>query len=177
MIYRLLFRVAVRPRSIHVEHMKKYLIVILSLFILEACSPPDEHSPSPAVTPVENQKGMPENNTSAPQKTDDNQTQSAIPQPASGLAKFLVGKQINLEVSNNAIKLAPKFGTNGTWINTLDPKQHGLYTVKEDGRVILNLPDKSRLILSFDNDTVSAKDEVVIELGDTLIFSEVKSVK
>ncbi len=177
MIYQLLFRVAVRPRSIHVEAMKKHLIVILGFLLIEACSPPDEYSPSPAATPVENQKGMPENNTSTPPKTDDNKTQSATPQPASGLAKFLAGKQINLEVSNNAVKLAPKFGNNGTWINNLDPKQHGPYTVKEDGRVILNLPDKSRLILSFDNDTVSAKDEVVIEMGDTLIFSEVKSVK
>ena len=177
MIYQLLFRVAVRSRPIQVERMKKYLIVILGLSLLEACSPPDEYSPPPSATPVKNQKGIPENNTSASPKTDDNQTQSPTPPPASGLAKFLAGKQINLEVSNNAVKLAPKFETNGTWVNTLDPKQHGPYSVMEDGRVILNLPDKNKLTLFFNGNSVKSDDMVDVMKGDTLIQSTVKMIK
>lgn len=157
--------------------MKKFIAVIIGLPLLEACSPPDEHSPSPEVTPAQNQKGAQESNASATPEADSNQTQPAEGQPVSDLASFLKGKQLNLEVSNNAVKLAPKFANNGTWVNTMDRTQKGSYTVKEDGRVILSLPDKNRMILSFDGNSVKAKDEVVIEMGDTLIFSEVKSVK
>ena len=177
MVYRLLFSVAVRSKSIHFERMKKYLVVILGLSLFKACSPPDEYSPAPAVIPVENQKGMLENNTSAPPRADSNQIQPSAPQSTSGLAKFLAGKQINLKVSNNAVKLAPKFETNGTWVNAVDPKQRGAYTAKEDGRVILNMPDKSKLILFFDSDSVKADDEVSVMVDDTLILSTVESVK
>jgi len=177
MINHLLFGVAVLSLPYHFEPMRKFIAIMIGLPLFEACSPPDEHSPSPEVTPAQNQKGVQESNASATPEADSNKTQAAEGQPASELASFLKGKQLKLVVSNNAVKLAPKFANNGTWVNTMDPTQKGSYTVKEDGRVILSLPDKNRMILSFDGNSVKAKDEVVIEMGDTLIFSEVKSVK
>ena len=177
MINHLLFRVAVLSLPYHFEPMRKFIAVMIGLLLLEACSPPDEHSPSPEITPIQNKKGMPENNTSAPPKTDDNKTQSAATQPASELARFLTGKQINLEVPNNSVKLAPKFEANGTWVNTVAPKQRGPYTVLEDGRVILNLPDKSRLTLFINGNTIKPNDMVNVLIDDTLIQSTVETIE
>ena len=159
--------------------MKKLLLVLLGLLLwTEACSPPDEHSPSPAVTPPEgNQSKLPDNNASIPLNPEDNQTDAPAPQSDTGLAAFLRGKQISLEVANDAIKLAPQFGANGTWTNALDPKQHGPYSVMKDGRVILNLPDKNKLTLFFDGNSVKSDDMVGVMKGDTLIQSTVKTIK
>jgi len=175
--------------------MKKSLLVLFGLLMLEACSPADKQSPSPKITPDDNQTQPPENNATPRSKPEDNQkqppennatTQSkpkgnqtdiTTPKPTTGLAGFLPGKQINIKVSNDAIKLAPRFGSDGTWTNALDPKQHGPYSVEEDGRVILNLPDKSRLTLYIKGESVKSDDMVNLLLDDMLIFSTVESIK
>jgi len=157
--------------------MKKYLLVLFGFFCIEACSPQNEGVKSPSTTPEGNKSKPSENNASKSVKPEDNRTDAPSPKQATGLAGFLPGKQISLKIANDAFKLAPKFGANGTWTNTLDPKQHGSYLVKEDGRVILNLPDKTKLTLLFSEESVKIDDVVDVLVDDTLIFSTVESLK
>lgn len=162
------FEVAVQRMIIHLVPMSRAPIVLSSLICLVACSPADR--PGPMKTP-------PENNATPPTSTEGNRTETPSTQPATGLADFLPGKQIALKIGNDAFKLAPRFDANGTWTNALDPKQHGLYSVEPDGRVILNLPDKSQLTLFIDGDSAKAGDTVDVLVDDTLIMSTVKEVK
>ena len=119
----------------------------------------------------------PENNATPPTSADCNRTETPSTQPDTGLADFLPGKQIALKIANDAFNLAPRFDTNGTWTNVLDPEQHGLYSVEPDGRVILNLPDKSQLTLFIDGGSAKAGDTVDVLVDDTLLISTVKEVK
>ena len=158
--------------------MKISAIVLVSIFYMAACSPPDEHSPSPAVIPERNQTKSLDNNASTPSKPEGNQTAAPTPRPATGLAGFLPGKQIDLKkVANDAIKLAPRFGADGTWTNALDPKQHGTYALEQDGQLILNLPDKKKMTLYISTESVKANDMVNVLVDDTLIQTTVEAIK
>ena len=164
-------------QAIHFGCVKEFLLVLFGLFWIAACSPPDEHSPTPLVIPEGNLTRTLKNNTSTPSNPEGNRTSTLTPEPAAGLAGFLPGKQIKLRPPNDSLKLSPRFEANGTWANVLDPTQHGPYSVTGGRRVILSVADKIRYELLIKNESVKINDTVDVVDDGAVIHCTVEAIK
>ncbi len=172
-----MFRIAARSQPIHIGRMKKFAFALSGLLWVTACSPPDEHSPSPLVIPERNQTKSLENNASAPPSPEGNRTSTPTPEPAAELADFLPGKEIKLRPPNDSLKLSPRFEANGTWANILDPTQHGPYSVTGSGRVILSIADKIRYELLIKGESIKINDPVDVVDDGAVIRCTVEAIK